>query len=69
VSPGLVYVDTSVGLAHLLNEDLHPPERLWKEALVSSRLFEYEAWRRLHALGLAKSHGESLPSWASGTTT
>jgi hypothetical protein len=45
-----------------LDEDVHPPERLWKESLVSSRLMEYEAWRRLHALGLAESHGESLRS-------
>jgi len=46
----------------LLDEDVHPPERLWKESLVSSRLMEYEAWQRLHALGLAESHGESLRS-------
>jgi hypothetical protein len=60
LSGSLVYVDTSVGLAHLLNEDVVPPEQIWREALVSSRLFEYEAWRRLHALGLAESHGDSL---------
>ena len=57
---GLVYLDTSVGLAHLLSEDVLPPERLWAEPLVSSRLLEYESWRRLDALGVLESHGESL---------
>jgi hypothetical protein len=60
VNGSFVYVDASVALAHLLNEDVAPPERMWKEALVSSRLLEYESWRRLHALGLAESHGDSL---------
>jgi predicted nucleic acid-binding protein len=55
-----VYLDSSVGLAHLLNEDVVPPQRIWMESLVSSRLLEYESWRRLHNLGLAESHGESL---------
>ena len=60
MSAPLIYLDSSVGLAHLLNEDVVPPERLWQRSLVSSRLLEYESWRRLHALGLAESHGESL---------
>jgi predicted nucleic acid-binding protein len=68
VSASLVYIDTSVGLAHLLDEDVRPPERLWKESLVPSRLMEYEAWRRLHALGLAQSHGESLTSLLSAVS-
>jgi len=32
---------------------------LWSETLVSSRLLEYEMWNRLHARGLAASHGEA----------
>ena len=51
----LVYIDTSTALAHLLNEDVVPPERIWRESLVSSRLLEYEAWRRLHTMGVAES--------------
>ncbi len=51
-------MDTSVALAHLLAEDQSPPESLWDETLVSSRLLEYELWNRLHARGLASSHGE-----------
>jgi len=54
----VIYLDTSVALAHLLAEDKHPPEALWKQPLVSSRLLEYELWTRLNARGLAGSHGE-----------
>lgn len=53
----LVYLDTSVALAHLLAEDVAPPEELWNEGLVASRLLEYELWTRLHARHLAESHG------------
>ena len=56
----MIYLDTSVALAQLLAEDRHPPEALWRETLVSSRLLEYEAWNRIHARGLAVSHGEPL---------
>ncbi len=55
----MIYLDTSVALAHLLAEDRHPPTALWAETLVSSRLLEYELWMRLHARRLASSHGES----------
>lgn len=56
----MIYLDTSVALAHLLGEDRLPPASLWEESLVSSRLIEYETWNRIHTMGLAKSHGESL---------
>ncbi len=48
----MIYLDTSVVLAELLAEDLRPPEALWSEVLVSSRLLEYEVWNRLHARAL-----------------
>ena len=54
----MIYLDTSVALAHLLSEDRVPPASLWDNTLVSSRLLEYELWCRIHARGLAKSHGE-----------
>lgn len=54
----MIYLDTSVALAHLLAEDRSPPPSLWDETLVSSRLLEYELWNRLHARGLARSHGD-----------
>ncbi len=55
----MIYLDTSVALAHLLAEDRRPPDSLWHETLVSSRLLEYEMWTPLHARGLAESHGEA----------
>ena len=56
----MIYLDTSVALAQLLAEDRQPPEALWSEPLVSSRLLEYEAWNRIHARGLTRSHAEPL---------
>ncbi len=55
----MIYLDTSVALAHLLAEDRRPPESLWRQPLVTSRLLEYELWTRLNARGLAASHGEA----------
>jgi predicted nucleic acid-binding protein len=54
----MIYLDTSVALAHLLAEDRSPPGTLWQEQLVASRLLEYELWNRIHARGLSRSHGE-----------
>jgi len=54
----VIYLDSSVALAHLLAEDRTPPELLWEETLISSRLLEYEVWNRLHASGFSRSHGE-----------
>lgn len=56
----MIYLDASVALAHLLAEDRAPPESLWQEPLISSRLLEYEVWTRIHALGLAESHGDAV---------
>jgi predicted nucleic acid-binding protein len=56
----MIYLDTSVALAHLLAEDRRPGEALWHETLVSSRLLEYEAWTRIHLRKLGTSHGELL---------
>jgi predicted nucleic acid-binding protein len=54
----MIYLDASVALAHLLAEDRTPPETLWREPLIASRLLEYELWNRIHARGLGRSHGE-----------
>ena len=56
----MIYLDTSVALAQLLAEDRIPPERLWREPLVSSRLLVYETWVRIHARNLGQSHGEAV---------
>jgi predicted nucleic acid-binding protein len=54
----MIYLDTSVALAHLLSEDRCPPEKLWQETLISSRLLEYEVWNRIHARQLGRTHGD-----------
>ena len=56
----MIYLDTSVALAHLLAEDRFPPNHLWDESLISSRLLEYEIWTRIHARELARSHGDHV---------
>ena len=55
----MIYLDTSVALAYLLAENRQPPDTLWDETLISSRLLEYEIWTPLHGRGLARSHGEA----------
>ena len=56
----MIYLDSSVALAHLLAEDRSPPESIWQEMLVSSRLLEYEVWNRIQARRLGCSHGEAV---------
>ena len=56
----MIYLDSSVVLAQLLAEERHPKEDLWDQALVSSRLLEYEVWNRLHAYGAGVSHAEEV---------
>jgi predicted nucleic acid-binding protein len=56
----VIYLDTSVALAHLLAEDRLPPVRLWRETLIASRLLEYEIWTRIHARDLGRSHGDQV---------
>ena len=55
----MIYLDTSVALAHLLAEDRRPAEELWSQPLVASRVLEYELWTRLNARRLGASHGEA----------
>jgi len=52
----VIYLDTSVALARLLVEPQRPPESLWDQPIVSSRLLEYEVWTRLNARQLGPSH-------------
>ena len=55
----MVYIDSSVLLAHLLDEQRQPPASLWRESLVTSRLTHFETWVCLHARGLGASHAEA----------
>lgn len=56
----MIYLDTSVALAHLMSETRTPDPSLWDASLVSSRLLEYELWNRVHARGLTASHGDAV---------
>lgn len=56
----MIYLDSSVALAHLLGEDRAPPETLWRESLTASRLLEYEVWNRINVHGLAQSHQDDV---------
>ena len=56
----MIYLDSSVALAHLLAEDRFPPDELWDQQLVSSRLLECEIWNRINAQRLQNSHGEAV---------
>lgn len=47
----MIYIDTSVMLATVLNEKRRPPDALWATASYSSRLLEYEVAVRLNAFG------------------
>ena len=53
----MIYLDSSVALAHLFGEGRVPAIILWRERLASSRLLQYEVWNRIHARGLTHSHG------------
>jgi predicted nucleic acid-binding protein len=55
----LIYLDSSVALAQLFGEGRSPPDALWREPLVSSRLLEYEVWNRVNARGLDATLGDS----------
>lgn len=55
----MIYLDTSVALAQLLAEDRRPPDSLWQEPMIASRLLEHEVWNRLHARRLGPTLGEA----------
>jgi predicted nucleic acid-binding protein len=54
----VIYLDSSVALAQLFAEDRAPPEEITAAPLVSSRLFEYEVWNRIHSRGLTDTHSD-----------
>jgi predicted nucleic acid-binding protein len=56
----LIYLDSSVLLAHLLMEERCPPVAFWEQVSVSSRLLEYEVWNRVWARGLGQSHRDEV---------
>jgi len=58
----MIYLDSSVALVYLLAEDRCPPDALWEQQIVSSRLLECELWNRINSSKLQKSHGDATSS-------
>ena len=58
----MIYLDSSVVLARLLTGPRNAPDTAWNDALISSRLLEYEVWNRIHARQLTRSLGETAQS-------
>jgi PIN domain len=56
----LIYLDASVALARVFAEDRRPPDSLWSERLISSRLLEYELWNRFYGSHLTAPHDEDV---------
>ena len=56
----MIYIDSSVALAHLLAEPRSPPTGLWQKILTSSALLEYEVWNRVNALGRSASLADEV---------
>ena len=54
----MIYLDSSVVVAHLLKEKRRPSIAFWDQQMASSRLLEYEVWRRAHARGVGTSHAD-----------
>lgn len=55
----MIYLDSSVALAHLFGEGKSPAPALWREPQISSRLLEYELWNRMHARSLTGSYHDA----------
>lgn len=64
----MIYLDASVALAQLFAEDRTPPEALWREPLMSSRLLYYEVWNRVHSRRLGPPHGDYVRDLLDGVT-
>ena len=56
----MIYIDSSVLLAHLLMEERRPLVPFWEQISVSSRLLEYEVWNRIWARRLGQSHQDEV---------
>lgn len=54
----MIYTDSSILLAELLDDAEAAPAWLWNEPRMASRLLQYEVWNRLHAYGVADAAGD-----------
>ncbi len=63
----MIYIDSSVALAHLLNETRSPPPDIWASEPVSSQLLEYEVWTRLNAYNAPQARKNDAADLLAGT--
>lgn len=52
----MIYLDSSVALAHIISEQRRPEPAFWQQPMISSQLLRYEVWNRLHAYGAEEAH-------------
>lgn len=52
----VIYLDSSVALAHVFAEPRTVSASFWDQQLISSRLLQYELWNRIHARGVLSVH-------------
>jgi len=62
----MIYLDSSVALAHLLAEEQRLPDIAWNEPLTSSRLLQYEVLNRLHAKGFGVALAGTAQAYLEG---
>jgi hypothetical protein len=63
----VIYLDSSVVLAEVFGEDVHPSDGFWSEGeFVSSRLLQYEVWNRVHGRRAGETHGDDVRTILSG---
>ncbi len=53
----MIYLDSSVALAHLMVEQRSPSATFWRQRMTSSQLLAYEIWNTLHRRKLGETHG------------
>ena len=56
----MIYLDSSVAVAHLLKEKRRPSDVFWNQQLVSSRLLEYEVWTCIHARKVEMARADAV---------
>lgn len=56
----MIYIDTSVLMAHIFSESTRPKGDFWSGPLVSSQLLQYEAWTIIHREKKTRSLGGTL---------
>lgn len=54
----MIYLDSSVALAHIMAEQRRPEAQFWLQPFASSRLLQFEIFNRLHARNVGRYRHE-----------